>query len=180
MAVVPDDDDEEDRGQRHSDVEEREPHRAQTPPTPPVQHEPSGSPLPSPRPMRQRAMAQLRPVSIPNIVCDTAGPDPLRKIADFDRHYMPDGQPADESSSRGNSDAHRSELKKNADGLSRSLSEVFAYLTHGTASLEEARKLLSIITNVYQIMTLKCLYSLLQLLPLFAFICIMTYYTNYC
>ena len=160
MAVVPDDDDEEDRGQRHSDVEEREPHRAQTPPTPPVQHEASESPLPSPRPMRQRAMAQLRPVSIPNIVCDIAGPDPLRKIADFDRHYMPDGQPADESSSRGNSDAHRSELKKNADGLSRSLSEVFAYLTHGTASLEEARKLLSIITNVYQIMTLKCLYSL--------------------
>ena len=151
MAVVPDDD-EEDHGQRNSDVEEREPHRAQTPPTPPVQHGPSGSPLPSPRPMRQRAMAQLRPVSIPNIVCDTAGPDPLRKIADFDRHYMPDGQPADESSSRGNSDAHRSELKKNADGLSRSLSEVFAYLTHGTASLEEARKLLSIITNVYQIM----------------------------
>jgi hypothetical protein len=43
------------------------------------------------------------------------------------------------TSSRGNSDAHRSELKKNADGLSRSLSEVFAYLTHGTASLEEAR-----------------------------------------
>ena len=159
MAVVPDDDDE-DRGQRNSDDEEREPHRAQTPPIPPVQHEPSGSPLPSPRPMRQRAMAQLRPVSIPNIVCDTAGPDPLRKIADFDRHYMPDGQPADESSSRGNSDAHRSELKKNADGLSRSLSEVFAFLTHGTASLEEARKLLSIITNVYQIMTLKCLYSL--------------------
>ena len=162
MAVVPDDNDE-DRGQRNSDVEERAPHRAQTPPTPPVQHEPSGSPLPSPRPMRQRAMAQLRPVSIPNIVCDTAGPDPLRKIADFDRHYMPDGQPADESSSRGNSDAHRSELKKNADGLSRSLSEVFAYLTHGTASLEEARKLLSIITNVYQIMTLKCLYSLYTL-----------------
>ena len=147
MAVVPDDDDDDDdRGQRHSDVEEREPHRARTPPTPPVQHEPSGS--------RQRAMAQLRPVSIPNIVCDTAGPDPLRKIADFDRHYMPDGQPADESSSRGNSDAHRSELKKNADGLSRSLSEVFAFLTHGTASLEEARKLLSIITNVYQIITL--------------------------
>ena len=80
MAVVPDDDDE-DRGQRNSDDEKREPHRAQTPPTPPVQHEPSGSPLPSPRPMRQRAMAQLRPVSIPNIVCDIAGPDPLRKIA---------------------------------------------------------------------------------------------------
>ena len=144
MAVVPDDDD---RGQRNSDEEERQPSRAQTPPTPPVQHEPSRSP----RQMRQRAIAQLRPVSIPNIVCDIAGPDPLRKIADFDRHYMPDGQPADESLSHGNSDAHRSELKRNADGISRSLSEVFAYLTHGTALLEEARKLLSIITNVYQI-----------------------------
>ena len=82
MAVVPDDDDE-DRGQRNSDDEEREPHRAQTPPTPPVQHKPSGSPLRSPRPMRQRAMAQLRPVSIPNIVCDIAGPGSQRKIADL-------------------------------------------------------------------------------------------------
>ena len=149
--MVPDDD----HGLISEEEEQQNP-RSQTPPTP-AHHQPSPSP---PRPIRQRAMAQLRPVSIPNIVCDTAGPDPLRKIADFDRHYMPDGQPADESSSRGNSDAHRSELKKNADGLSRSLSEVFAYLTHGTASLEEARKLLSIITNVYQIMTLKCLYSL--------------------
>ncbi len=85
MAVVPDDDDDEDHGQRNSDDEEREPYRGQTPPTPPVQHEPSGSPLPSPRPMCQRAIAQLRPISIPNIVCDIAGPDPLRKIADFDR-----------------------------------------------------------------------------------------------
>ena len=57
MAVVPDDDD---SGQRISDEEERQPSRAQTPPTPPVQHEPSRSPLPSPRPMRQRAFAQLR------------------------------------------------------------------------------------------------------------------------
>ncbi len=38
--------------------------------------------------MRQRAMAQLRPVSIPEIVRDMA----VRKIADFDRHYMPDGR----------------------------------------------------------------------------------------
>jgi hypothetical protein len=101
-------------------------------------------------------MAQLRPVSIPNIVSDLAGPQPLRIIAEFDRHYMPDGQPAAETSSRGKSDAHRTELKQNAEGLSRSLSEVFAYLTHGTASLEEARKLLSIITNVFIIIFLLC------------------------
>ena len=92
----------------------------------PVHHQPSPSP---PRPIHQRAMAQLRPVSIPNIVSDTAGPDPLRRIADFDRHYMPDGQPAAETSVCGNSDEHHSQLKENAEGLSRSLSEVFAYLT---------------------------------------------------
>jgi hypothetical protein len=106
--------------------------------------------------MRQRAMAQLRPVSIPNIVCDLAGPQPVRRIAEFDRHYMPDGQPAAETSSRGKSDAHRTELKQNAEGLSRSLSEVFAFLTHGTASLEEARKLLSIITNVFLSLCFLC------------------------
>ena len=86
MAVVPDDD----NGLHNADEEAPRSPRSQTPPTPPVQDEPS--PPPSPRPLRQRAMAQLRPVSIPNVVCDIAGPDPLRKIADFDRHYMPHGQ----------------------------------------------------------------------------------------
>ena len=124
------------------------PPHSPTPPASPVHAPPSQSLPSSPRPLRQRAMAQLRPVSIPNIVSDLAGPQPLRIIAEFDRHYMPDGQPAAETSSRGKSDAHRTELKQNAEGLSRSLSEVFAYLTHGTASLEEAKKLLSIITNV--------------------------------
>jgi hypothetical protein len=67
-----------------------------------VHHQPS--PLP-PRPIRQHVMAQLRLVFIPNIVGDIAGPDdgpyPLRIIPDFDKHYMPDGQPAAETSSRG-------------------------------------------------------------------------------
>jgi hypothetical protein len=103
-------------------------------------------------------MAQLRPVSIPDIFCNMAGKDPLRKIAEFDSHYMPGGQPAQEASSHLNSDAHRSDLKRNAEGISRSLSKVFAYLTHGTASLEEeAKKLLAIITNVHQIMFLMLL-----------------------
>jgi hypothetical protein len=147
-AVVPDDD----HG-RISEEEDPQPIRSITPPTPPVHHQPSPSP---PRPIRQRSMAQLRPVSIPNIVSDIAGPDPVRRIADFDRHYMPDGQPAAEASVCGNTDEHRSQLKENAEGLSRSLSEVFAYLTHGTSSLEEARKLLGIITNVSRIMFLIC------------------------
>ena len=89
--------------------------------------------------MRQRSTAHLRPVSIPEIVRDMAGSDPVRRIHDFDRHYMPDGQPAPETSARGSCEAQRAELKTNATGFRRSLSEVFAYLTHGTASLEETR-----------------------------------------
>jgi hypothetical protein len=81
MAVVPDDDD---HGQRISDEDELRPSRSQTPPTPPGEPDAAHSPPPSPRPMRQRAMTQLRPVSIPNIVCDVAGPDPLQKIAAFE------------------------------------------------------------------------------------------------
>jgi hypothetical protein len=94
-TVVPDDD------------EDHQPFHEQTPPTPPVPHEisPGPSPPPSPRPVRQRAMTQLRPVSIPNIVFDMAGHDPIQKIAAFNRHYMPDGQPADEASSLGNGEA---------------------------------------------------------------------------
>ena len=130
-----------------------DPAGSRTPPTPPVEACDSHSglpPSPIPAPMRQRAMAQLRPVSIPEIVCNMAGKDPIQKIAEFDRHYMPDpdGQPAPDASARGNANDHRSDLKRKADGISRSLSEVFAYLTHGTASLEEAKKLLTIITNV--------------------------------
>jgi hypothetical protein len=92
MVVVPDDD----LG-RISEEEEPQPPCSQTPPMPPDHHQPSPSP---PRPIRQRAMAQLRPVSIPNIVSDMAGPDPFR-------YYMPDGHPAAETSSRGNSGVHQ-------------------------------------------------------------------------
>ena len=84
-TVVPDDD-----GQRGHDEEHR-PSRSQTPPTPPVHPGSSQSPPPSARPMRQRCMAQLRPVSIPEIVRDMAGTDPVQRIEDFDRHYMHDG-----------------------------------------------------------------------------------------
>ena len=117
VAVVPDDD-------FCDPLALEDPAGARTPPTPPVVPSPSASPAP----MRHRAMAHLRPVSIPALVSDMAGKDPTRKIADFDRHYMPDGQPSPDASARGNADDHRSELKRKADGISRSLSEVFAYL----------------------------------------------------
>ena len=86
-TVVPND-----YGQRSADDEDPPPSGSQTPPTPPVEAEPSLSSPPSPCPMRQRAMTQLHPVSIPShdIVRGIAGSDPLRKIAAFDRHYMPE------------------------------------------------------------------------------------------
>ena len=116
MAVLPDDD----HGQHRSDEEQQQqPSRSQTPPTPTSEHAPSHSLNPSPRPMRLRAMAQLRPVSIPNIVSDIAWKDTIRKIAEFDRHYMPDGQPSQETSSQGKSHAHRSDLKRKAPHLPR-------------------------------------------------------------
>jgi hypothetical protein len=43
---------------------------------------------------------------------------------------MPSGHPDPDASATGFDAAHRSELKRTADGISRSISEVFAFLTH--------------------------------------------------
>ncbi len=139
MAVLPDDDD--DPSGQH-DLHSGLP----TPPTPLA--DPSQSSPASPLPMRLPAVAQLRPVPIPEIVRDMAGKNPQQKIADFDRHYMTDGVPEPEASVGGNANEHRSSLNRKAEGISRTLSEVFTYLTYNTSSLNGAKKLLSIITNV--------------------------------
>jgi hypothetical protein len=76
-----------------------------------------------------------------------AGKNPVHEMADFDRHYMPGGLPSPDASARKNAGDHLSALKRKTDGISRCLSEVFADLKHGTASLEEAKKLLTIITR---------------------------------
>ena len=60
--------------------EDLRPSGSQTPPTPPVPAGSSDLHPPSTRPMRQRAMAQLRPVSIPEIVRDMAGSNPVGRI----------------------------------------------------------------------------------------------------
>ena len=131
------------------------PHGTRTPPTPPSRSPPPTSPQLS----RVRAVAHLRPVSIPDIVRDMAGKDPKRKLADFDRHYMPDGVPMPEASVTGKTGEHRSNLKRQAKGIARSLAEVFAYLTFNTSSLSESKKQLSIITNVS--FRIKCIISIM-------------------
>ncbi len=99
------------------------PHGTRTPPT-----FPSRSPLPtSSLSTRVRAVAQHRPVSIPDIVCDMAGKNPQQKLANFDRHYMPDGVQDPDVSVTGDTGEHRSNLKRKAKGIARSLAEVIAY-----------------------------------------------------
>jgi hypothetical protein len=89
----------------------------------------------------------INTVAVPDIVMQTAGKESVRRMAESDSRYMRDGPPAGDASPRDNADSYRADLKrKKASDISRSFIEVFAYLTHGTASLVEAR--LTIITNV--------------------------------
>ena len=110
-------------------------------------------PVPEPQAARRRAVAHVRPISIADIVRDAAGSDPMRVVRDFDRVYMPegmcvvnsavDGQPGDSPA-----EDRRSELKRKAQNISRSYSEVFAMLTSGNSAQAEAARLLKTITNV--------------------------------
>ena len=61
-----------------------------------------------------------------------------KKLADFDRRYMPDGVPEPDVSVTGITGEHRSNLKGKAMGIARSLAEVFAYLTFNAKRVEEA------------------------------------------
>ncbi len=72
---------------------------------------------------------------------------------------MPNGHPDPDASVAGFAAEQRTDLKRKAEGISRNLSEVFAFLTHRTATLEEAKKLLSI-KQTYTI----CLFILFLLL----------------
>ncbi len=96
----------------HHEQDNRPP-RSCTPPSPPVEaHEPS--PLPLPRPVIPSAIAQLRPVSIPDIVGNMAGKDPIQAMADFDLHFMPDDDEPMHDSARGNANQHRTEVPTTA------------------------------------------------------------------
>ncbi len=108
-----------------------------TPPMPALS--PSHDPPPPAPPLRQRAMAPLRPVSLPAVIKDMADNFFAKTLRDFDGHYMPHGHPDADDSARGLDHAHRSDLKRKAEGIFRSLSEVFAFLTHGTLPWRKPR-----------------------------------------
>ncbi len=100
--------------------QEMVPDGMRTPRKPPSQSPPPAAPLSR----RVPALAQLRPVSVPSVVCDMAGKNTEKKLAGFDRHYMPDSMPEPDVSVTGNSPEHRSNLKRKAKGIARSLAEV--------------------------------------------------------
>jgi hypothetical protein len=99
------------------------PSGTRTPPTP--DDSLSNAPPPPAPPLRQGAMAQLRPVSIPAVIKDMAGKNIAKTLRDFDGHYMPNGHSDADDSARGFDHAHCSDLKRKAEVISRSLSEVF-------------------------------------------------------
>lgn len=68
------------------------------------------------------------------IVRDMAGKNPQQTIADFDLHYIPDGAQEPEASVGGNADENRSSVKLEAEGICRSLSKSFVFLTYNTSS----------------------------------------------
>ncbi len=101
------------------------------------------------RPSRIPANASLRPVSIPDVVSDMSCPNPICAVADFDRHYMPNGAPDPDMSVRGIADEHRSELKRMQKTFHEATVKCFRILLMGQShSLE-------MITNICTILLFK-------------------------
>ena len=120
------------------------------PPSPQQPDPPSRAVQDQQPPGRQRAMAHVRPISVSDIVRNLAGSDPMRAVHNFDRVYMPNGfvvRSIAEASSN-DTNANRSELKRKAEQISRSYSEMFSMFTSGNSSEAEARRILKTVTNV--------------------------------
>ena len=103
---------------------------------------------------RQRAIAQVMPMSMTRTVRDITRPNPVNVVADIDSRYIPEGFVAKDTSLWSGYNMNREDLKRKAEHISRSECEVFAYLTHNTTSQQEASRLLNIVTNVRTIISI--------------------------
>ena len=98
----------------------------------------------------ERAVAQVRPVTISDVVRDITRRHPFRSVEEMDATYM------SRTGAGVGSDSYpswcgyveRASLKREAAQISRSESEVYTFLTNNTTSQEQAQQLLDIITNV--------------------------------
>ena len=122
---------------------------------------------PVPEAAPRRAVAHVRPISIADIVRDVSGPDPMRIIRNFNRVCIPEGELLVNSVVAGQPhEARRSELKRKAENITRSYSEVFAMLKYGNSSQAEVSRILKTILNVAPVVFLfsvvnvldRCLY----------------------
>ena len=118
-----------------------------SPEQPPIPDPPDVSPPPE-QPRRQRAVAAVRPVIIPDLLRRAAEGDVAGLFRDLNRHYMPGAGFPDARVQETDENDFRSGLKRKAADISRSYSEVFAYLTFDTTSHAQATRLLQMITNV--------------------------------
>ncbi len=79
----------------------------------------------------------------------------MRVVREFDRTYMPEGVCVINSEVVGQpGEDRRSQLKRKAENITRSYSEVFAMLTSSNSSQAEAATLLKTITNVMPVLIL--------------------------
>ena len=79
---------------------------------------------PSPQPasasvMRQRAVAHVVPLSMPNVFREIAGRDPFKAVRDIDSRYIPDGFVANDTRLWPGYDMDRENLKRKAEDISR-------------------------------------------------------------
>jgi hypothetical protein len=110
VATVVPDNDHVPRSQESYKEPRDDPSGTRTPPTPALS--PSHDPPPPAPPLRQRAMAQLRPVSLPAVIKDMADEFFAITLRDFDGHYMPHGHADADDSARGLDHAHSSDYEK--------------------------------------------------------------------
>ena len=104
--------------------------------------------LPNPAPPQPEvAVAPLRLPDMRTVMQRTGGPDYEDMIREIDDHMGPDKH-LDVPSERCGGGVRRIQLKRKATEMSRSLSEIFAYLTSTTASTEDAAAVLQSFGNV--------------------------------
>ena len=72
----------------------------------------------------------------------------MKAVQYIDSRYIPDGFVANDTTLWPGYDMDRENMKHKTEDISRSESEVYAFLTHTTTSLEEVTQLLRIIGNV--------------------------------
>ena len=86
---------------------------------PEIQEPSPPSPQPASAPvMRQRAVAHVVPINMPNVLREIAGRDPFKVVRDIDSSYIPDGFVANDTRLWPGYDMDKENLKRKAEDIS--------------------------------------------------------------